>query len=246
MFINDDESEWKKTKTSENFNKKILSKKRQFSNDLYDPETMKDFTRLTDIININTFGSQPIVMYKKIKRLKSPVIQTKNFNNIKEKKNSATSREKPPKSTTKNNYVIDGGLQQKLNKYKNKLIKNHSQSPSKRIKNICISKTNRDKDKNIKRQYTQKAKIKTKEYIPKTSKETNYKQIFKKAKLNPNVNNPKKDEKKINNNIKSSNNKYMTDKNTIENDEKKKNEYINNLIKNVVACFKKDFIAKKK
>ena len=86
----------KNLKEEQNFNKKILSKKRQFSNDLYDPETMKDFTRLTDIININTFGSQPIVMYKKIKRLKSPVIQTKNFNNIKEKKNSATSREKPP------------------------------------------------------------------------------------------------------------------------------------------------------
>ena len=37
----------------------------------------------------------------------------------------------------------------------------------------------------------------------------------------------------------------MTDKNTIEHDEKKKNEYINNLIKNVVACFKKDLIGKK-
>lgn len=38
----------------------------------------------------------------------------------------------------------------------------------------------------------------------------------------------------------------MTDKNTIEHDEKKKNEYINNLIKNVVACFKKDLIDKKR
>ena len=97
MYINDDESDWKKIKTSSDFNKKTLSKKRQFSNDFYDPETMKDFTRFTDIININTFGSQPIVMYKKIKRLQSPIMHTKNFNDIKDKKISATSREKMPK-----------------------------------------------------------------------------------------------------------------------------------------------------
>ena len=133
MFYNEEESELKKTKTSENFSKKLSSKKRQFSNDFYDPETMKDFTRLTDIININTFGSQPIVMYKKIKKLQSPIEQPKKVYS-KEKKSSATSREKISKNTLKNNYIVDGGLPQKINKFKNKLINHHhSQSPVRKI-----------------------------------------------------------------------------------------------------------------
>ena len=239
MFFNEEESDLKKTKTSENFNKKLSSKKRQFSNDFYDSETMKDFTRFTDIININTFGSQPIVMYKKIKRLQSPIEQIKKVIK-KEKKNSATSREKIPKNAMKN-YIVDGGLPQKINKYKNKLINQHSQSPVKKINNKIKSKTNRDKIE--KKGKTQKAKIKSKEYIPKTTKENNYKQITIKNKNIPNSNNLKKEGKKIDN---KDNNKYLTDKNTIEQDEKKKNEYINNLIKNVVTCFKKEYISNKK
>ena len=239
MFFNEEESDLKKTKTSENFNKKLSSKKRQFSNDFYDSETMKDFTRFTDIININTFGSQPIVMYKKIKRLQSPIEQIKKVIK-KEKKNSATSREKIPKNAMKN-YIVDGGLPQKINKYKNKLFNQHSQSTVKKINNKIKSKTNRDKIE--KKGKTQKAKIKSKEYIPKTTKENNYKQITIKNKNIPNSNNLKKEGKKIDN---KDNNKYLTDKNTIEQDEKKKNEYINNLIKNVVTCFKKEYISNKK
>ena len=250
MFLNDEESELKKTKTSENFNKKMLSKKRQFSNDFFDPEALKDFTRFTDIININTFGSQPIVMYKKIKRMQSPIEQpqTKKVyskEKDKKKKNPTTSREKMSKNPLKNNYISDGGLPQKVNKYKGKLIKgksNHSQSPSKKIGNIIKSKTNRDKY--AKQGKTQKAITKTKEYIPKTFKENNYKQKFKKEKMiTQNSYNPKKIEKNMGG---KENNKYMTDKNTIEQEEKKKNENIKNLIKNVVNCFKKEYIANKK
>ena len=241
MFFNEEESEFKKTKTAENFNKKIPSKKRQFSNCFYDCETMKDFTRFTDIININTFGSQPIVMYKKIKRLQSPIEQIKKVN-TKEKKSSATSREKIPKNKMKkSDYIIDGGLPQKINKYKNKLNNHHSQSPMKKIFNNLKSKTNRNIISKIGK--TQKAKIRAKEYIPQTTKDNNYKQIIKKQKIVQNSNNIKKEEKKI---AKKYNNKFLTDKNTIEQDEKKKNEYINNLIKNSVACFKKEYTAKKK
>ena len=248
MFYNEEESELKKTKTSENFSKKLSSKKRQFSNDFYDPETMKDFTRFTDIININTFGSQPIVMYKKIKKLQSPIEQPKKVYS-KEKKSSATSREKISKNTMKNNYIVDGGLPQKINKYKNNLINHHSQSPVRKISHNMKSKTNREKIS--KKGKTQKAKMKTKEYIPKTSKESNYNQIYKKNKGSQNTNNIKKDGKKIESKeIKDKdmkeNNKYLTDKNTIEQDVKKKNEYINNLMKNVVTCFKKEIANKKK
>ena len=250
MYMNDNETELKKTKTSENFNKPNLSKKRQFSNEFYEPDIMKDFTRFTNLININTFGSQPIIMYKKIKRMQSPNVKVKS-NHTKEKKNPCTSREKITKNVLKNNYVSDGGLQQKSKKYKSKLGQNHSQSPSKKVRNNFKSKTNRSREKNLKREKTQKSNTKKTEFIPKTSKENNYKKIFKKERTNSNLNNCKKEDKKnsTNNNLNiniQSNNKYMTDKNTIEHDEKKKNEYINNLIKNVVACFKKDLIDKKK
>ena len=86
MYMNDNETELRKTKTSENFNKPNLSKKRQFSNEFYEPDIMKDFTRFTNLININTFGSQPIIMYKKIKRMQSPNVKVKS-NHTKEKKN---------------------------------------------------------------------------------------------------------------------------------------------------------------
>ena len=248
--MNDNETEFKKTKTSENFNKPNLSKKRQFSNEFYEPDIMKDFTRFSNLININTFGSQPIIMYKKIKRMQSPNVQVKS-NHVKEKKNPVTSREKITKNVLKNNYVSDGGLQQKSKKYKSKVGQNHSQSPTKKIRNDFKSKTNRSKEKNLKREKTQKSNIKKTDFIQKTSKENNYKKIFKKERTNSNLNNCKKEEKKgpTNNNLNlniQSNNKYMTDKNTIEHDKKKKNEYINDLIKKVVDCFKKDLNDKKK
>ena len=54
---------------------------------------MKDFTRFTDLININTFGSQPVIMYKKIKRLQSPTVKVKN-NFIKDTKKIMLLQEK--------------------------------------------------------------------------------------------------------------------------------------------------------
>lgn len=72
MFLNDDETEYQKTKTSENFNSKLSQKQRHFSNDFSDQEEINDFFRFTDMININTLGSQPIIMYRKGKRLYSP------------------------------------------------------------------------------------------------------------------------------------------------------------------------------
>ena len=72
MFLNDDETEYQKTKTSENFNSKLSQKQRHFSNDFSDQEEINDFFRFTDMININTLGSQPIIMYRKEKRLYSP------------------------------------------------------------------------------------------------------------------------------------------------------------------------------
>ena len=238
MFLNDDETEYQKTKTSENFNSKLSQKQRHFSNDFSDQEEINDFFRFTDMININTLGSQPIIMYRKEKRLYSPK-EEKRIN----KKPLAKSQEKIlVNNYIKPNYICDGGLPQKLNKFKSNNINIHSQSPINKSKQKFKSKTNRNNENNKKRPKTQKVPGKNKEFIPKTVK-TNIRQKnnintnlnLKKEKTNPNLkynnrnnlNNSnlknmmknyqknKKKEKKSTNNVAVNNNKYKSDNENI-------------------------------
>ena len=265
MFLNEDLSEYQKTKTSENFNPKITKINQKFSNDICDPDDINDFCRFTDMININTFGSQPIIMYRKAKKLYSPKEEKRV-----DKKVVAKSQEKILiNNYIKTNFIVDGGLPQKLNKYKSNMINVHSQSPINKNKKKFKSKTNRNTGNNKIRPKTQKAVAKNKEFIPKTAK-TNIRQKnninnnlnLKREKTNPNLkynyknnNKTKKNEKKqsnnniIDNNIKNNNNKYKSDKNTIENEkkqEKQKNDYMNDLIKNAIVGFTKELKKKKK
>ena len=265
MFLNEDLSEYQKTKTSENFNQKITKIHQKFSNDICDPDDINDFCRFTDMININTFGSQPIIMYRKAKKLYSPKEEKRV-----DKKVVAKSQEKILiNNYIKTNFIVDGGLPQKLNKYKSNMINVHSQSPINKNKKKFKSKTNRNTGNNKIRPKTQKAVAKNKEFIPKTAK-TNIRQKnninnnlnLKREKTNPNLkynyknnNKTKKNEKKhsnnnlIDNNIKNNNNKYKSDKNTIENEkkqEKQKNDYMNDLIKNAIVGFTKELKKKKK
>ena len=53
MLLNEDEKERMKTRTYENFNKNPLSQKRQMSENLFDPDAIKYFTRYSDMVNIN-------------------------------------------------------------------------------------------------------------------------------------------------------------------------------------------------
>ena len=265
MFLNEDLSECQKTKTSENFNPKITKIHQKFSNDICDSDDINDFCRFTDMININTFGSQPIIMYRKAKKLYSPKEEKRV-----DKKVVAKSQEKILiNNYIKTNFIVDGGLPQKLNKYKSNMINVHSQSPINKNKKKFKSKTNRNTGNNKIRPKTQKAVAKNKEFIPKTAK-TNIRQKnninnnlnLKREKTNPNLkynyknnNKTKKNEKKqsnnniIDNNIKNNNNKYKSDKNTIENEkkqEKQKNDYMNDLIKNAIIGFTKELKKKKK
>ena len=271
MFLNDEENEYKKTKTTENFNPKISQRQHQFSNEFCDPDEINDFFKFTDMININTFGSQPIIMYRKAKRLYSP--KEEKWTN---KKPVAKSQEKILiNNYIKSNFVVDGGLPQKLNKYKSNIINVHSQSPVYKSKKKYKSKTNRNVENNKKRPKTQKVLVKNKEFIPKTAK-TNLRQKnninnnlnLKREKTNTNLKNnnkininknisknikkPKMNRKKLSNNILGNNNdnynKYKSDKNTLENEkeqEKQKNEYMNDLIRNAIAGFTKELKAKK-
>ena len=265
MFLNEDLSEYQKTKTSENFNPKITKIHQKFSNDICDSDDINDFCRFTDMININTFGSQPIIMYRKAKKLYSPKEEKRV-----DKKVVAKSQEKILiNNYIKTNFIVDGGLPQKLNKYKSNMINVHSQSPINKNKKKFKSKTNRNTGNNKIRPKTHKAVAKNKEFIPKTAK-TNIRQKnninnnlnLKREKTNPNLkynyknnNKTKKNEKKqsnnnlIDNNIKNNNNKYKSDKNTIENEkkqEKQKNDYMNDLIKNAIVGFTKELKKKKK
>ena len=268
MFLNEDLSEYQKTKTTENFNPRITQKHPQFSNNLYDTDDINDFFRFTDMININTFGSQPIIMYRKAKKLYSPN-EEKRIN----KKVVAKSQEKILiNNYIKTNFMVDGGLPQKVNKYKSNMINVHSQSPINKNQKKFKSKTNRNTGNTKSRPKTQKALGKNKEFIPKTAK-TNIRQKnninnnlnLKREKTNPNLkynyknNNiiktnhkTKKNEKKQSNNIidnNINNNKYKSDKNTIENEkkqEKQKNDYMNDLIKNAIVGFTKELNKKKK
>ena len=265
MFLNEDLSEYQKTKTSENFNPKITKIHQKFSNDICNSDDINDFCRFTDMININTFGSQPIIMYRKAKKLYSPKEEKRV-----DKKVVAKSQEKILiNNYIKTNFIVDGGLPQKLNKYKSNMINVHSQSPINKNKKKFKSKTNRNTGNNKIRPKTQKAVAKNKEFIPKTAK-TNIRQKnninnnlnLKREKTNPNLkynyknnNKTKKNEKKqsnnnlIDNNIKNNNNKYKSDKNTIENEkkqEKQKNDYMNDLIKNAIVGFTKELKKKKK
>ena len=272
MFLNDDESEYQKTKTSENFNPKFLSKNLQFSNDLFEEEEEKyDFFKYTGMININTLGSQPIIMYKKTHRLYSPKEENKIIKNP-----NAKSQEKVLiNNFVKTSLVVDGGLPQKMNKYKSKLINIHSQSPINKTKTKFKSKTNRNTENTKKRPKTQKLLVKNKEYIPKTAKtnirvknDINNNLNLKREKTNPNLKNKiknninnnniiknnkkliKKEKKLFNNFIRTNNNiKYKSDKTTIENEEnpeKTKNDYMNDLIRNGIVGLAKEFEAKKK
>ena len=227
------------------------------------------------MININTLGSQPIIMYKKANKLYSPKEEKRVI-----KKPVAKSQEKVLLNNfIKSNFVCDGGLPQKLNKYKSKLVNVHSQSPINKSKTKLKSKTNRNNVKTKKRPKTQKALVKNREFVPKTAKSNlrqknniNNNLDLKREKTNPNlkynnrniINNSnlnnnfvknykkqKKKEKKPNNNIIVNNNinKYKSDKNTIENEEKQeknKNDYMNDLIRNGIAGFAKELEAKKK
>ena len=271
MFLNDDESEYQKTKTSENFNPKFLSKNLQFSNDLFEEEEKYDFFKYTGMININTLGSQPIIMYKKTHRLYSPKEENKIIKNP-----NAKSQEKVLiNNFVKTSLVVDGGLPQKMNKYKSKLINIHSQSPINKTKTKFKSKTNRNTENTKKRPKTQKLLVKNKEYIPKTAKtnirvknDINNNLNLKREKTNPNLKNKiknninnnniiknnkkliKKEKKLFNNFIRTNNNiKYKSDKTTIENEEnpeKTKNDYMNDLIRNGIVGLAKEFEAKKK
>ena len=236
MFLNEDESELQKTKTSENFNSKISKKKNFISNDICDPDEINNFIRFDEVININTLGSQPVIMFKKVQRLYNPKddITTKT-------KPTAKSHEKVlVNNFVKPNYIMDGGLQQKLNKYKTNLINVHSQSPVNKTKIKYKSKTNRNIENTKKRPKTQKAVVKNKEFIPKTAKtnirhnnQTNNKLNLKKEKTNPNLkhnsnnnlisnnNNLYKNNKKPKKEKKSSNNKIIDNENNNNTNEQK-------------------------
>ena len=125
-------NEEQKTSTSNNPNKNILN-----SLIKYNSYTSNDFKKINSSNNIiNTSGSQPIVIFKKISKS-----LTQTFPNYKSNQ--------PLKN---NNYVSDGGLKKKLSKYKSYTSNINQTNPSyinisKNHKNIKDQKTMRNINK---------------------------------------------------------------------------------------------------
>ena len=242
MLIHPNETELKKTKTIENFNQKLLLKKSYLEKDMKDKEKKNDFTRFVDKIDINLFGFQAKLLYRKLTSQK--------FNhstNI--KKNLFGSKEKTSnKNDVKPGYVCDGGLTKKINKYKKNITNNKSHSPNHKVKkNNYVSKTNRDNNRKIKLTKSQEHKIIKVNYIPQTTKSLNYNRgFFSNDRIYSNKSSKSKD--KLNGKTKifdpKINVKYISDKNTIVSDNKKRKDYVNNLIKNVVSCLEKEYNSK--
>ena len=94
--------------TNNNQKKKIESLK-----DKNKTKQNKDFQKITGSGSINTSGSTPIVVFKKTSTKKSNI----EFNQINSKNTSHKS---------KNEYICDGGLSQKLQKYNNNINTNNN------------------------------------------------------------------------------------------------------------------------
>ena len=116
-----------------NLNKKILNSLKS-----YNSYTSSDFTKINSSNNIiNTSGSQPIVIFKKISKS-----LTQTFLNHKSNQ------------PTKNNYISDGGLRKKISKYKSFLSNPNQDNPtsaniSKNNKIVKGPKTTRNINKKI-------------------------------------------------------------------------------------------------
>ena len=137
--------------TDNNQNKNLLNSLISYNNNNHN-----DFKKINSSNNIiNTSGSHPIVIFKKISKSLTQTFA----NNNKKKEN------KP----LKKNYINDGGLRKKINKYKSVLSNANQLNPtsanlSKSNKNIKGAKTMRNGNKKIianKREKLAKSKEKT-------------------------------------------------------------------------------------
>ena len=190
------------------------------------------FQKVESVNRINTFGSQPIIVYKK--SAKNPNQNQKNSNQI-SRKNSRY--EKMNKSESETKVISDGNLDKKIQKFNSfsKTQKNFNNNNKQIIKTKSFQKNIIliEKDKKLKEEYERKKNLNEQKLFSKTVRDSNMRPVF-----------PK------------NNNKQMTltknefyDKNKNENKKNKENEdfeikknlMMNQLVQNAVVVEMKKY-----
>ena len=187
------------------------------------------FQKINSVNRINTFGSQPIIVYKKSMKNKNQ----KNLN-ITSKKNSRY--EKINKSESETKIIADGNIEKKLQKFNSFSNTQKNFNNNKKIiktksfqKNIILV----EKDKKIKEEIERKKNIDEQKLFSKTVRDSNMRPVFPK-KINKQINSTKDgiEDKNIN---KINEDKEKEDYNM------KKNLMMNQLVQNAVVIEMKKY-----
>ena len=181
--------------SNNNSNKNIIS-----SLTTYNSFSNKDFQKINSSNNIiNTTGSHPIVIFKKISKSLTQTFINKNKN--KEKKTKKDKEEKEDNKEnlhpSKNNYSNNDELMKRVNKYKSVLSNPHQVYPT----SGNISKNNKiSKGSKTMRNVNKKLIVNKKEKLTKSKEKT---QIYEKIKINNEKSKEKTKSYERKNNIKS-------------------------------------------
>ena len=187
------------------------------------------FQKINSVNRINTFGSQPIIVYKKSMKNKNQ----KNLNKT-SKKNSRY--EKINKSESETKIIADGNIEKKLQKFNSFSNTQKNFNNNKKIiktksfqKNIILV----EKDKKIKEEIERKKNIDEQKLFSKTVRDSNMRPVFPK-KINKQINSTKDgiEDKNIN---KINEDKEKEDYNM------KKNLMMNQLVQNAVVIEMKKY-----
>ena len=139
------------------------------------------FQKVESVNRINTFGSQPIIVYKK--SAKNPNQNQKNSNQI-SRKNSRY--EKMNKSESETKVISDGNLDKKIQKFNSfsKTQKNFNNNNKQIIKTKSFQKNIIliEKDKKLKEEYERKKNLNEQKLFSKTVRDSNMRPVFPKNK----------------------------------------------------------------
>ena len=142
------------------------------------------FQKIESVNHINTFGSQPIIVYKK-----SAMIRNSNQKNTEQTSKKEFKLEKMNKSIGGTKVISDGNLDKKIQKFnsfsstqKNFNINNKQIPKTKSLhKNIILL----EKDKKIKEEIEKKKNLNEQKIFSKTVRDSNMRPVFPKNKNKP-------------------------------------------------------------
>ena len=189
------------------------------------------FQKINSVNNINTLGSQPIIVYKKATKSKN---QKQKYSNQQSKKNSKY--EIINKSESESKVIFDGNLEkkiQKFNSFSNTQKNFNNNKPIAKTKSFHKNIILVEKDKKLKEEIMRKKNINEQKIFSKTVRDSNMRPVF-----------PKNKSKQM---TATKNGFYDKNKNEDkENDEKedfaiKKNLMMNQLVQNAIVMEMKKY-----